>query len=176
MNTDRDRLKQIAARLVSPNVLVVGDLMLDRYSWCGVERISPEAPVPVLDVRREESFPGGACNVAIKAVELGGKASICGVVGQDNEGEHLLRLLSEAGVETGTVSQLASRPTTLKHRIIAQAQQVVRVDRRVTRTPVDGQSSEALFAIAQEESSKVAMFSPSATTTRAFFPLRCSRS
>mgnify|MGYP006292495451 CR=1 FL=1 len=150
MRTDRDRLKQIAARLKSPKVLVVGDLMLDRYSWCGVERISPEAPVPVLDVKREESYPGGACNVAIKAVELGGQASICGVVGQDNEGEHLLSLLSDSGVRTDAVSQLASRPTTLKHRIIAQAQQVVRVDRE-DRSPVDTQVSEALFEMTREK-------------------------
>ncbi|GAB4162090.1 MAG: D-glycero-beta-D-manno-heptose-7-phosphate kinase [Planctomycetota bacterium] len=122
-------LKAAAVALGKPNVLVVGDMMLDRYSWCNVERISPEAPVPVLDVRKEDSFPGGASNVAVKSVELGASAIIAGVVGDDAEGRLLIQLLEKAGVSTEAVYVASERPTTLKHRIVANIQQVARVDR-----------------------------------------------
>lgn len=110
-------------------VLVVGDVMMDEYVWGKVRRISPEAPVMVVEVDRDSSTPGGAANVVNNIQALGGKASIVGVVGDDECGRALCSQLQSSGADvTGLVVDF-SRPTTRKTRIIAHSQQVVRVDR-----------------------------------------------
>lgn len=110
------------------SVLAVGDVMLDEYIWGEVQRISPEAPVPVVEVRGRSYAPGGAANVAAGVVALGGQAFVGGVTGDDAAAAALRETLASAGVKgTGLVVD-SSRPTTSKTRIIAQAQQVVRTD------------------------------------------------
>jgi D-beta-D-heptose 7-phosphate kinase/D-beta-D-heptose 1-phosphate adenosyltransferase len=117
------------ARFAGMRVLVVGDLMLDEYIWGKVSRISPEAPVPVVNVTGASYYPGGAANVARNLRDLGAKTSLLGVVGNDPQGERLCGLLTEAGIDTSGVQRGAAHQTTVKTRIIARNQQVVRVDR-----------------------------------------------
>ena len=109
-------------------VLVVGDLMLDEFVWGHVTRISPEAPVPVVEVSRRSFTPGGAANTAANVGSLGGKPVLAGVVGDDPDGARVCDLLARQGVETGPVVRDPSRPTTTKTRVIAHSQQVVRID------------------------------------------------
>jgi len=112
-------------------ILLFGDLMLDRYTWGCVDRISPEAPVPVLHVEREEERAGGAGNVALNLVSLGARVYMAGRVGDDVEGLRLLQVLGEGGVDTSAVVKDAS-PTPVKQRLLAQGQQLVRIDRELT--------------------------------------------
>ena len=128
MSISRSRARALTARFSRQKLLVVGDLMLDHYIHGQVSRISPEAPVPVLHVTREASVPGGACNVAANVRALGGAAAVAGVVGRDAHGRSLLRLLNKAGIATEAVLRLGHVPTTVKTRIVADRQQVVRVD------------------------------------------------
>ncbi len=113
------------------NVLVVGDLMLDHYVWGGVSRISPEAPVPVVDVSKETEMPGGAGNVALNMATLGANVHLVGLVGQDASASRLLSLFRTLPINTEPVIRSLDRPTIVKTRIIAHHQQVVRVDREV---------------------------------------------
>ena len=107
-------------------ILVIGDLILDRYIWGKVSRISPEAPVPVVDVLRDNFMLGGAANVANNIVSLGGKATVLGIAGTDGAGQVLKGLLENSGIETVLIED--SRPTSVKTRVIAHSQQVVRFD------------------------------------------------
>lgn len=110
------------------NILVIGDLILDRYIWGKVNRISPEAPVPIVEVTNEDFLLGGASNVANNIVALGGSATIIGVVGNDRAGDILMNLLDERGIQSQGVFR-CSRNTIVKTRVIAHNQQVVRFDR-----------------------------------------------
>ncbi len=123
-----ERAKQLTKAFLGQRILVVGDLMLDKYIHGTVERISPEAPVPVVRVSRERQVPGGAANVAGNVRAMGGEAVVAGVVGNDPAGQDLLRLLQESRIGTGGVRQIKGIPTTVKMRILADRQQVVRVD------------------------------------------------
>ena len=109
-------------------VLVIGDLMLDRYFWGVVERISPEAPVPVVRLDHKTQAPGGAANVAANLNSLGCRVSVAGVVGADEEGRQLLNFFLTAGIETAAVLKVSDRPTTCKTRILDARQQMIRVD------------------------------------------------
>jgi D-beta-D-heptose 7-phosphate kinase/D-beta-D-heptose 1-phosphate adenosyltransferase len=109
-------------------VLIVGDVMLDEYIWGEVRRISPEAPVPVVEMRRRTFVLGGAGNSAANVVSLGGMAYLGGVVGRDQPAEQLREVLGQNGVPTEGLLTLEGRRTTTKTRIIAHSQQVVRVD------------------------------------------------
>jgi rfaE bifunctional protein kinase chain/domain len=109
-------------------VLTIGDVMLDEYVWGEVQRISPEAPVPVVQVQRRTHLPGGAANVAASVVALGGRALLGGVVGGDVQAEHLLEAMATRSVPTGGLVVDQVRPTTTKTRVIARSQQVVRTD------------------------------------------------
>ena len=109
-------------------VMVVGDVMLDEFVWGKVHRISPEAPVPVVWVQSESFMPGGAANVANNIRALGGHAALAGIIGEDRWGALLRDELTSRRIETGNVLT-AKRPTTVKTRVIAHHQQVVRVDR-----------------------------------------------
>lgn len=114
-------------RLAQVRVLVVGDVMLDRYWFGRVERISPEAPVPVVHVMREEERLGGAANVARNIVALGAQATLIGLIGADDNGTAVRRLLSNNGVQDCMVID-KERPTTLKLRVMGRQQQLMRVD------------------------------------------------
>ena len=125
MNTP---LPDLFTQFNSLRVLIVGDVMLDAYVWGRVERISPEAPVPVVTVNRREVRLGGAGNVLLNVQALGAEAVICSVVGTDMAGDQLQQQLTERGLNCDGLIRSASRITTIKERIIAGSQQVVRVD------------------------------------------------
>lgn len=118
----------VTGRFAGCPVLVVGDLMLDEFVWGQVSRISPEAPVPVVEVARRTFVPGGAANTAANVGSLGGKPILAGVVGQDPDGDRVCDLLRSQGIETAPVVRDPGRPTTTKTRVIAHSQQVVRID------------------------------------------------
>lgn len=123
------RIQQIFDKMNGKRVLVVGDVMVDEYLWGSVKRISPEAPVMVVQVEGDSWTPGGAANVVNNVQALGGNASIVGVIGSDDVGAALIERLGAAGVDVSGMVVDSSRPTTRKTRIIAHSQQVVRVDR-----------------------------------------------
>lgn len=123
-----DRFKRLQA-------LVVGDLMLDHYIWGAVSRISPEAPVPVVEVARETEMPGGAGNVAVNMAALGADVFMVGLVGQDAGADRLLSKFQGVRVHTECVVRAPERPTIIKTRIIAQHQQMVRFDRESKGDP-----------------------------------------
>ncbi len=128
---NKARAAAILAGFERIRVLVIGDLMLDRYLFGSVNRISPEAPVPVVHVTREASRPGGASNVALNIVALGGRSAVAGGIGADAAGRELVQTLSEAGVCMDGVVEDAAVQTTVKTRVVADRQQVVRVDHEV---------------------------------------------
>ena len=125
----RSQLRNLLKRFPRTRVLVIGDLILDEFIWGVVDRISPEAPVPVVWVERESAMPGGAANVAGNVRALGGQVRLLGVVGQDSDGERLRQELVQRGISTEEILIDPSRPTTTKSRVVAHHQQVVRIDR-----------------------------------------------
>jgi rfaE bifunctional protein kinase chain/domain len=110
------------------HVVVVGDVMLDNYRWGDVERISPEAPVPVVSIRKAESRLGGAANVAVNCKALGARVSVASVIGNDEDGRMMMQLLKEQGIETDLIQQSDARITTTKTRILSRNQQMIRFD------------------------------------------------
>jgi rfaE bifunctional protein kinase chain/domain len=130
-------------------VLVIGDVMLDQYLIGRVSRISPEAPVPVVDVQSEDFFPGGASNVARNLRSLRAKVSVLGLIGADATGRTLEKKLKDQGIETSGLLRDSSRPTTLKARVIAQHQQVVRYDRE-SRAVLSPALSRKALAMAKQ--------------------------
>jgi len=125
----RDRFKKIISKFRNAKILVIGDLMLDEFLWGNVSRISPEAPVPVVRVRSESFMPGGAANVANNIHALGATVHMAGVVGIDERGHILKGELEKKGLNVAGIVLDGERPTTLKTRVIAHHQQVVRIDR-----------------------------------------------
>lgn len=131
MNPKPDFLK-ILKNFSDVSVLVVGDVMLDRYWWGSVERISPEAPVPVVHINKTSLAVGGAANVAANIVGLGAKVHLVAAVGEDAEGAQLPEILNESGLSAEFLVKISGRPTTLKTRVIAHNQHVVRIDHETT--------------------------------------------
>ncbi len=129
--------------LTGKRVLVVGDLMLDAYLFGDAERISPEAPVPVVRIETESHLLGGAGNVARNITALDGTATLVSLVGEDHEGERLERLLENEGIASRLV-RLPNRPTTIKTRVMARRQQMLRLDREHT-APLDNAALDAVF-------------------------------
>ena len=126
-------------------VLVVGDLMVDEYLWGDVDRISPEAPVPIVAVNRESHTLGGAGNVVSNLVAMGASVAVAGTAGRDAAGELLLARFADKGVDTRGIVLQPGRPTTRKTRVIASNQQVLRIDRE-TRRPIGAETLERLTA------------------------------
>jgi D-glycero-beta-D-manno-heptose-7-phosphate kinase len=124
----QNRLRNLVRRFAGTRVLVIGDLMLDQFVWGDVSRISPEAPVPIVRVRRQEARPGGAGNVLTNVIALGGRAVVCGYAGRDSAGRTLLQTLRDAGAGLDGVIAGSGLSTTAKTRVIAHHQQVVRFD------------------------------------------------
>ena len=137
-------------RFASCRILVVGDLVMDEYLWGLVERISPEAPVPVVEVKEESLMLGGAGNVLNNIISLGGNVLLCGVIGNDPMGRELTRKLRELSSPIDGLVVEDGRPTTIKTRIVAHSQQVVRVDRE-ERKPVNDKSIERILATIEGE-------------------------
>jgi len=123
------RLEELFQSFFGKRIAVIGDLMLDRYLWGTVTRISPEAPVPVVEIERESTSLGGAANVVHNVVSLGAEAIPLGVIGDDQSGRILLEELRRLNLPTEGVIIDPSRPTTVKTRVIAHSQHVVRTDR-----------------------------------------------
>jgi len=139
------RAKQILSASQKTRVLVVGDVMLDQFIWGGVSRISPEAPVPVVEFSRESFMPGGAANVARNLVCLKTSAELFGVIGNDDAGRTLQKLLGEQHIGCAGLVKSSARHTSIKTRIVAHQQQVVRIDRE-TRDGLDGKLTASLLA------------------------------
>jgi rfaE bifunctional protein kinase chain/domain len=126
------RLEKLLDGFRQVRLLVVGDVVLDEYLWGDVERVSPEAPVPVVHVRRESMVLGGAGNVVRNAVALGAACDFCAAIGDDRAGDRVLELLAELGVDGGGIVRVPDRPTTRKTRVVARSQQIVRFDRETS--------------------------------------------
>jgi rfaE bifunctional protein kinase chain/domain len=145
----RERLLHLIGRMKESRVVVVGDIMLDRYLVGDTERLSPEAPVPVVTVRERHARLGGAANVAMNVAALGARALLVGVVGDDIDGGAIRQELAVARLEDRFVVTVAGRPTTSKTRIIARSQQIVRIDDEIDSL-LDGTDLERLIRIARE--------------------------
>ena len=128
MTINRKRAHELLNVFNQKRILVIGDLMLDRYIMGAVNRISPEAPVPVVHVHSEKAVPGGASNVALNIGSLDGRGGVAGVIGDDATGRELSGQLSLRGVDISAVLPVTSVRTTVKTRVIAERQQVVRID------------------------------------------------
>jgi D-beta-D-heptose 7-phosphate kinase/D-beta-D-heptose 1-phosphate adenosyltransferase len=126
-------LKRHLDRFPDTKVLVIGDIMMDEYIWGNVSRISPEAPVPIVEVRQATKMLGGAANVAVNMASLGAKPFLCGVIGRDGVGKEILQSAARAGLTTEGLVQEKARPTSIKTRVVAHNQQVVRFDRESRR-------------------------------------------
>jgi rfaE bifunctional protein kinase chain/domain len=162
MHLPPERLNAILDRFSRSRILVIGDLMLDEFLWGKVTRISPEAPVPVVDVQRRAAYPGGAANVARNLASLGAATGVAGVIGDDEPGRRLLALLQDEKIATASIRATSTRPTTRKTRICAitrqvhdhleieDQQQIVRVDEE-TRAPLDAETKRWLFDRLREE-------------------------
>ncbi len=135
-------------RFSEAGVLVVGDVMVDEFVWGRVERISPEAPVPVVEVQREALLLGGGANVVNNIRALGGRVFLAGVVGKDAMGGHLIDELAKIGVAADGIVTLSDRPTTIKTRVIAHHQQVVRFDRE-RRIKIDKETTDRIIGYAR---------------------------
>ena len=138
---------------MKPNILVVGDLILDHYIWGNCERISPEAPVQVIEVKKESLNLGGACNVANNLISLESNVWVCGMVGCDEAGKTLRKELESRGIQTEGIFTNLSRPTTQKSRLIAAHQQVVRIDRE-DKSPISREGEEFILNFASMSCAK----------------------
>lgn len=141
---DLRRLQRLVASFERVHLLVVGDAMLDEYLWGEVDRVSPEAPVPVVHVRRESVALGGAANVVRNAVAMGAHCTLCAVAGRDAAGDQLVDLLKDLGVDSAGIVRVEGRPTTRKTRVEARSQQMVRFDRE-TEAPIPAAAVKALL-------------------------------
>ena len=128
----------------SLNVLIIGDVMLDSYIWGAVERFSPEAPVPIVTVKKKDFRLGGAANVAPNVASLGAKPILCALIGDDDDGKKLMQRLDEGKISNEGIVVSIHRPTTVKTRIIASAQHVVRVDEESDKV-VNGEEEDELL-------------------------------
>jgi rfaE bifunctional protein kinase chain/domain len=145
----RDRVLQLVQKMKESRVVVVGDIMLDRYLIGDTERLSPEAPVPVVTVAERHAALGGAANVAANVAAMGARCFLVGTVGDDGDGATIRQELAVARLEDRFVLTIAGRPTTSKTRIIARGQQIVRIDDEVDSL-LEGQDLARLTAAARE--------------------------
>jgi D-beta-D-heptose 7-phosphate kinase / D-beta-D-heptose 1-phosphate adenosyltransferase len=132
-----------------PHILVIGDLMIDHYLWGGCERISPEAPVQVVDIARETTVLGGAGNVINNLVTLGAQVNVCGVIGDDENGIELSAMLEKIGVESSGLIPQSKRKTSKKSRIIASNQQILRYDKE-SKEAIDSSSEKEVIAYVEK--------------------------
>lgn len=144
----RQRAEQLLSTMRDRKIVILGDVMLDEFVWGDVTRISPEAPVPVVDIRRESVHLGGAANVLANAVALGAQACVVGIVGRDSAGDRLRERVQETSpMQTDDYLVVdENRPSTIKTRIIAHNQLVVRADRE-QRTPANGQTEKRVLDV-----------------------------
>jgi rfaE bifunctional protein kinase chain/domain len=148
------RIKKLFGQFRGKRIGVVGDMMLDRYYWGTISRISPEAPVPVVEVESQSTRLGGAANVANNIASLGGVPLMIGVIGDDNGGKRLRSLVEEAGFPTSGLIVDKSRPTTTKTRVIAHSQHVVRIDQEV-KDDIGNEAQEEILGTLRKELSNL---------------------
>ncbi len=141
------RLERLVDGFRGIRLLVIGDLVLDEYIWGEVDRISPEAPVPVVHVRDETTMLGGAANAVRNIVALGAAADCCSAIGDDAAGRRVVQLLKDLGVDPAGLVHVPGRPTTRKSRVIAQTQQIVRFDRETVEPLPPGAGRELLARV-----------------------------
>lgn len=137
-------MHQIFPKFSGLTILIIGDVMMDTYLWGRVERISPEAPVPVVSVTKKENRLGGAANVALNVQSLGATPIICAVIGDDSEGDEFLKLLDNQKLSSEGILKIAGRPTTVKTRVIGHHQQIVRVDSETDQV-ISEEASSLIF-------------------------------
>ena len=156
MNKDISRIKalKIIANFSRSAVLVVGDVMVDHFIWGKVSRISPEAPVPVVDVQKDSVMLGGSANVLNTIYAMGGRVYMAGVIGNDDTGKELLRQLKEREIDKAGIVIEKGRPTTLKTRIVAHGQQVVRFDSE-SKKPIPKTSCDKILAYVKSLRDKI---------------------
>lgn len=142
------RLRALLKKLPGASVLVVGDIILDEYLIGDAKRLSPEAPIPVVELKQETVTPGAAAYVASLIQHLGGHVYLCGVIGDDANGMRLRALLRSSGIDTTGLVTDATRPTTIKTRVIARHQQMLRIDRECLH-PIPLRLSQRLLAFIQ---------------------------
>jgi D-beta-D-heptose 7-phosphate kinase/D-beta-D-heptose 1-phosphate adenosyltransferase len=140
-----DKVRSIQRSLKPPSILVIGDLMIDHYVWGDATRLSPEAPVPIVNVKNESTTLGGAANVAQNLIALGARVTLGGIIGDDSFGKQLTEILTQEGIATDVIIKDNLRPTTVKTRVIAGSHQLVRVDREVT-DPVNSDLEDELVS------------------------------
>ncbi len=150
----KKRALEIINNFPEAGVLVVGDIMVDHFIWGKVSRISPEAPVPVVDVQKDSILLGGCANVLNSIYAMGGKVYVAGVVGADNIGKRLLEELRQREIETSGIVVEKGRPTTLKTRIVAHGQQMVRFDKE-SRKPIPKNSTRKILEYVQSLQNKI---------------------
>lgn len=139
------KLESLSNAFAKARIAVIGDLMIDRYLFGSVSRFSPEAPVPILDIQRDELRLGGAANVANNIHSLSATAILIGVVGEDSKGRRVRKMLQEAGLASDGVITDDDRPTTIKTRVIAGSQQMLRVDHE-KKHPISTETEEKIFS------------------------------
>ncbi len=150
-----ERVEELRRQWTDKRIAVIGDVMLDRYFWGSVHRVSPEAPVPVVDLDDESFHLGGASNVANNLKSLGANPLMLGVIGNDNSGRQLQEILADAGLETTGMIVDESRPTTVKTRIIGNNQHIARLDREVKRS-IAVETSDKILAVLESYAASTA--------------------
>lgn len=148
MTPQHNKLQQLLTNLRGKRLAVIGDVMIDRYIWGNVSRVSPEAPVPVVEVESESARLGGAANVANNITSLGAKVLLIGVAGSDANGKELIRILDAQQTASDGIIVDPSRPTTVKTRVIAHNQHVVRIDSE-EKKDIDGSIQKKILSVLQ---------------------------
>ncbi len=147
--TNMNSIHKLFEAFKGKRMLIIGDVMIDAYLWGKVDRISPEAPVPVVSVSHRENRLGGAANVALNIQNMGAIPLLCSVTGKDEKGRQFIDLLHEHGLASEGMIQCDKRPTTVKFRIIGNKAQMLRVDEE-TQDPIDPVSLKKLLAVIQQ--------------------------
>ena len=142
-----DKVRELQQSASTPNILVIGDLMIDHYVIGDATRLSPEAPVPIVNVKKEFTTPGGAANVAQNLLALGSVVSLAGITGNDIDATRLTDILVNEGINADAIFKDATRPTTVKTRVMAGSHQLVRVDREVTHPLTESLQAEFIERI-----------------------------
>jgi rfaE bifunctional protein kinase chain/domain len=137
----------VFARFGKLRALIIGDVMVDAYIWGSVERISPEAPVPIVQVNRRDFRLGGAANVALNVLSMGATPILCALAAQDEQGKRLIQLMEEKGMSTEGIVRSSSRPTTVKSRVFAAHQHVVRIDEESDKPATPDEEKELIARI-----------------------------
>ncbi|MFH1789672.1 MAG: PfkB family carbohydrate kinase [bacterium] len=151
---DKNRLKEIISKFGKSKIMVLGDVMLDKYIWCNVERISPEAPVPVCQVVKEGFRLGGAANTTLNIVKLGSDVFLGAITGEDSNRDDLIKIINEEEKISSVFSADKSRPTLQKTRIMSVNQQLLRIDREETHD-ISSEIEELIYLFVKDKISEV---------------------